>query len=507
MKGPALLRGVIAAASAIVLALGVGFAQNDADTTLEQARAALATADASDGPRSPDAAPWAEAIDAALRARDASGDPPSAAALRTLASAYQGARWWVRAAEAWDRLDAVHGPLDGSDLLAWRDATTQLAYARYQAGDPVGAADRFERVLERLPSDVEALRWSGRIALELDRPNDAIPFWERLLAIVPDDAGARFHLELARERAAHGRVASDAYRDGLAYRSESLIDAAIDAFARAERADPTWTEPLRWRARTLLEAGRPGAVEAWRALAERVPGDADVSYFLARAELQAVIGRPALLASDEARSALRQGDPNAALEAWQRALDAAPTWREARLGVARAATASGDAERAEAAWSALLATLEDGDPLAVEARQGLATARLLERLGGDAARAYVAAEAAFERGEVDLAVGLLEEVADAAPDAPEPWAFLGRIAFVRADWMAAARAYERAAELDPSDADLAFFAAEARALAGPEPDAPSDGSGDVPADDASAAPRDGADDGAVEPLAPDGGEE
>lgn len=445
-----------------------------ASSALDQAQAALATARASTAPASPDVAVWAAAIDAAREAVASAGDAPGPAALRVLAEAYQGAGWWVRALDVWNRLADAHGPLIGTDLRAWRDATTQFAYARYQAGDLAVARDRFAAILEVLPDDREALRWSGRIALEQDDPAAAIGYWQRLLAGSPDDEGARFYLDLARERLAHGREASDAYRDGLQLLEADRVDDAIDAFERAERAAPAWIDPLRWRARTLFEAGRPEAVAAWQQVVDLRPDDEGASWFLARAKLQAEVGRDARIAADEANAATLRGEPARALTAWQRAVEEAPSWLEARLGVARSATAAGEAAVAERAWQQLIAAVPDGDPLRAEARQGLAMARLLGRLEPDVARAYVAAEAAFERGEVDEAVGLLREVVARAPDAVEAWAFLGRIAFAQADWPTAARAYERASELDPADSDLAFFASEARALAGPAADANED---------------------------------
>jgi cytochrome c-type biogenesis protein CcmH/NrfG len=470
-----LRRSVRVVTALAVLLAGAAVAQDAPDAALTRAERALEAALASDAPRSPDAAVWTRALDAARAAVDVSGTPPDADALTLLARAYQGAGWWSRAVETWQELEATRGPLRGEDARAWRDAAVQLAYARYQAGDRVAAAARLGAVLERDPNDLEALRWSGRIALELDRPGEAAGWYARLLALAPDDVNARFQLELAREREAHGRAASDAFREGLARLDAGDVDAAVDAFARAEAADPSWLEPLRWRARTLMENERAGAVDAWLRLVERDPDDDGARYFLARARTQAEVGRVALLAADEARAAASAGQPAQAAQAWSRALEAAPAWRDARVGLARAATASGDAVRAEAAWSDLLADLPEEDPLRAEARQGLATARLLGRLGPEAADAYARAEAAFERGAVEDAVAALEQATRAAPDAPEPWAFLGRIAFARADWRSAAQAYEQAARLAPADPDLAFFAREARALAGPDPDgAPAD---------------------------------
>jgi tetratricopeptide (TPR) repeat protein len=466
-----LAAALLAAALALV---SVAMAQTpSAPDALAEARAALAAAREAPGPATPDVPVWAEALAAARRAVDAADGPAETEALRLLAAAYQGAGWWSRAFATWQQVEARAGELTPAERDAWRDAGMQLAFARYEAGDLAAAAARLEAIRAQRPEDVEALRWAARIALERDRPAEAAPLWRRLTELRPEDEGARYHLALAEERRAHGRAASDAFREGLAAYERGELEAAAASFARAEAAAPGWTEPHRWRARALLEAGRSqDAVDAWAALAERRPEDADVAYFLERARLQARVGRRALLAVDAAREAQRRGAPDEALAAWRRARDAAPGWREAQLGLARAALAAGDGATAEAAWSALLDASEEGDPVRDEARQGLATARLMERLGPDAARTYGAALAAYERGEVDAAVEAFRRVAAAVPDAVPAWTWLGRIAFARGDWAAAARAYERASELAPEDDDLAFFAEEARRLAGPAAEAP-----------------------------------
>jgi len=209
-------------------------------------------------------------------------------------------------------------------------------------------------------------------------------------------------------------------------------------------------------------------VSAWERIVTASPDDDAARWFLERSRLQREVGRPAMLAVDAARAAREDGDLAAALAAWRRAVDEAPGWTEARLGLARTATMAGEAEVAQRAWTGLLSDLPDDDPIRAEARQGIATARVLGRLDPDAARDYGAALAAYERGETDDAVRLLSSVVEVAPGVVEPWTWLARIAFARGDWATAARAYERASELDPNDEDLAFFAEEARRMAGPD---------------------------------------
>ncbi len=445
----------------------------------ERARAALEVARIDPGPASPDAPAWAAAIElateAVAHAESAAGDAADETlheALRLLAWSYQGAGWWSRAFATWERLEQAKGSLHDADAAGRRDAALQLAFARYEAGDLEGAARRFDALLATDPEDVAALRWRGRIALERGRPEAAEGAWERLVELRPDDAGARFHLDLARERSRYGRQASDAYRGGLAAYEANDLAAAIEAFAAARTAAPGWSEAERWHARALFEADRDAAVAAWERIVEANPDDASARWFLERARLQRRVGRAAMLAADDARAASEANDPAAALAAWRRALEQAPGWTEARLGVARAATAAGAADVAEDAWTSLLDGLPEDDPIRVEARQGRATARVLGRLGPDAAQDYGAALAAYERGETDEAVRLLSRVVEVAPDAVEPWTWLARIAFARGEWSTAARAYERASELQPEDEDLAFFAEEARRMAGPDTTAP-----------------------------------
>ncbi len=451
----------------------------------DRARAALDAARVDPGSASPDAPAWAAAIELATqavaeaeRATDRAGaadddvDERLHEALRLLAWSYQGAGWWSRAFATWERLEQARGGLTDADAAAKHDAALQLGFSRYEAGDLEGAARRFDAMLETDPNDVDALRWRGRIALERGRPEVAQEAWRRLVELRPDDANARFHLELSRERAAYGREASDAYRSGLAAYEAGDLTTAVQAFARAEAAAPSWSEPARWSARALFEAGRDEAVPAWERIVAERPDDDAARWFLERARLQSRVGRSAMLAADDARAATESGDLEAALAAWQRAADEAPGWTEARLGLARTATAAGAAEEAQRAWTGLLSDVPDDDAIAAEARQGLATARVLGRLDPDAARDYGAALAAYERGETDDAVRLLSRVVELAPDAVEPWTWLARIAFARGDWATAARAYERASELDPDDEDLAFFAEEARRMAGPDTTAP-----------------------------------
>lgn len=475
-------------------------ADEAADEAIERARAALETARAAPGPRHPDASAWRSALtlaqEALAAARDGDGDlEPEALAL--VASVYQEVRWWSRALAAWTALEERVGELDAEAREAWRDASAQVGFARYGAGDPAGAERRFREILSHDPADAEALSWLGRIALEEGRPGEAADAFVRLVEARPDDAAARFLLELARERVVHGTAASDAHRRGIALYEGGDPGAALASFEQALALSPAWEEPARWRARTLLETGRSEeAVAAWRSLAESDPEDADAAWFLERARLEARVGREAALAADEALEADEAGDPEAARTAWERVVAAAPDWSEGHLGLGRAALDTGDVTTARGAFREVLDRTDSGDPERAAAEAGLERVALTERLGGEAASAYAEAVAAYERGEMEIAEERLRLVVDHAPGFVDAWSWLGRLAFSRNDWSEAAEAYERAAELEPGDDDFSYFAEEARRLAGPPDDsnssepAPSDStpSESLPSDRPSPAP-------------------
>ena len=57
------------------------------------------------------------------------------------------------------------------------DAGTELGFARYEEAMRRDALPFYESVLSYLPNEPESLRWLGRIHLELNEPDKALPYY------------------------------------------------------------------------------------------------------------------------------------------------------------------------------------------------------------------------------------------------------------------------------------------------------------------------------------------
>lgn len=488
------------------------------DVTVEQARAraeeALAAAIAGGQTPHPDQPDWRyvyETGEAAVEVARATGTPEELrAALLLSARGYGLMQWHARAFARFDEYIAEGGELTEAadpqlptDLRLFVDAANQLAYARYQAGDHVGATGYYLTVLELAPDDPEALRWLARIAFErgdVDGARVAIGLWERLLEVEPDDESARYYLERSRQRADVGVAASDSFHSGLAAYQGGDLEGALNMFQAALTANPAFTDAEEWAGRIALELGLPElAVRHWRNVTEARPEDAGAAHFLRVAQTQAQYGATAGSRFFEGLAHYDAGDLESATTAFIAATQAAPTFVEAWVWAARSLQESGQAAESVPYWETVLELTPDDERAAWFLRRAtLATER-----GDVAGPAFFDAVAAYEAGEADRARTLLEEAVAAEPDFVEAWGYLGRIAFQQGRYLDAAEAYGRAAELSPGVDEYVFFAEEAARLAGVEEE--SDYVGSDPEDGEPAGDEADEDEG-VQPLPPGAGD-
>lgn len=425
---------------------------------------------------------------------------------RFLARAYALTGWSVRALQAFDTLVAAGHPLDvederlvpevASSTLYARVAAEQ-AFARYQAGDADGATRTFERWLALDPDATEALRWLGRLALERGDPEAALPYWERLVALRPDDAGAAFSLREAQREVAVGPAAAAAFREGIQAYEQGDVEAAFESFAAAHAANPDYLEAAVWAGRSALELARPAvALRYWTLVSEARPDDGGAAYFRRVAEDQVAYGVAAGRAFYDGLAAYERGALDEALDAFEAAVAANDAFTQAWVWVARTRQETGRFEAAVRGWERVIA-LDPGDD---RARYFAALARQQQGVRPEAGAVFASAVAAYEAADMASARALFDDVVAIDPESATAWGWVGRVAFGERRFDDAAFAYGRAAALDPSDADLAFFAEEAATLAAEAAaaaeaeaaDAAGDGDGDesAPADD----PRNESDD-------------
>jgi len=433
-------------------------------------------------PPHPDHQVWRQVLEAG---QEAVGIVDHAVTQRYLARAYALTGWSVRALRAFDELVAAGHPLDVPDERLVPDVPSstlyarvaaEQAFARYQAGDAEGAERTFARWAALDPEASEALRWLGRLASERGDPEAALPYWERLVALAPDDEAAAFSLREAQREVAVGPAAAAAFRDGIQAYEAGDLERALEAFAAAYGANPDYVDAAVWAGRSALELARPEtALRYWTVVSEARPDDGGAAYFRRVAQDQVTYGVAAGQAFYDGLAAYERERLDAALDAFEAAVAANDAFTQAWVWVARTRQETGRYEAAVRAWERVMAL----DPSDDRARYFAALARQQQGVRPEAGAAFAAAVAAYETADLARARELLEEVVAIDPESATAWGWLGRVAFGERRYDDAAFAYGRAAALDPADDDLAFFAAESAALA---EEARADAAGDGPAD-------------------------
>ena len=476
-----------------------------AAAALETAAAAAAEAVASPPPRHPDAPAWRTALAAARAA--VAAEPGHPAPQRLLFRVYALVGWWVRAVDAAETLREVAAAGDPPPADPWSDADppvpdgpitadlvrrsyAELGFSRYQAGAWDDALAAYERYLRAFPGAPEALRWIGRILLERDDPAGALPYWTQLVELHPEDEAARHFLSAARLGVQVGPAASRAFQQGLVSYELGDLASAAEGFDAARAEAPAFADAQAWAGRVALEDGRPAdAVERYRAAVALRPDDAGFAFFLRLAQTQVEHGVTAGRAFFNGMNDYDDGALELAAESFELAVAAAPGFADAWAWLGRVRQEQGRFAAAEAAWSRVV-ELDPGDQRARGfvnlAREQRAYA---EQSGGraDAAAAFAAGVAAFERAELREAAARFREVVTLDPASVLGWSWLGRVAYSQRDFALAADAYRRALELDPDDEDVAWFAADAAARAAAQDGAaPGGGARDAPDEDAPA---------------------
>ncbi len=164
----------------------------------------------------------------------------------------------------------------------------------YDKGQKQAALSAFRQALAANPDYTEAAVWAGRTSLDLGQPDMAASYWQKVVQAKPDDAGAKYFLELARAESSWGVKAGQAFYQGQALYQKGQVKAANDAFVTALQANSGYVDAWVWAARTSQELGDYGnAVVYWQGVLQRTPGDSRAQYFLNQAKQQLDYGTDA----------------------------------------------------------------------------------------------------------------------------------------------------------------------------------------------------------------------
>jgi tetratricopeptide (TPR) repeat protein len=277
--------------SLVLVGLSPALAQVAAPTTPLPEGAAVALADAEARMSEalatypahyPDRPLWQQTYQAARRAARLAPDRPEP--VRFLAEAYSRSRWYGPAWETWREYVRRWGaPIlerdrEAQELVA--EVGHELGWGAYARGDTELALDFYLSVIDLVPWAVEPHVWVGRILLETERPEQAVPFWRRVTELDPGDARAAYFLELARQQAVWGTRAVNAFREGVAHYEGGRFTEAEEQFARAAVLNPAYYEAWAWQGRIAFERGDYAqAARLYARALELDPANATYAHF------------------------------------------------------------------------------------------------------------------------------------------------------------------------------------------------------------------------------------
>ncbi len=241
-----------------------------------------------------DAGQKAAALDAFTRAADANPDFEEAATRAGRVALELGRprvakRFWQRLLDRnpKDQTAAYYLTLAEAQEQ-WGAAAGRAFYAGqelYNQGKVKAAAERFVTASDLNPEYPAASSWAARSLQESGQAARAVPYWERVVTLNPDDAGAAYFLETARSQEAIGEGAVQAFDKGVAAYQQADLGAARRAFETATGAAPNYADAWGWLGRLAFESGRYGEAEtAYERALGLEPDNTTYRFFAAEAE-------------------------------------------------------------------------------------------------------------------------------------------------------------------------------------------------------------------------------
>lgn len=227
----------------------------------------------------PDQPYWQEVYEEAKQAINLAVGAPEP--IGVLAEAYSRSNWHGPAFQTWQEFVAAGGEFNAEQLELFTLSAEQNAYAAYQRGELVSAADYYRAITRHNSHDENAFRWLGRISSELGNPEEAIAAWEVVVEIDPDDRGAQYFLDLARAEAKWGPAAAQYFFDGVRFYEAGDLSQARLSFASATSRNASYAEAWAWLGRVNFETSRfADAARAYQRASNLEPNNATYKYFL-----------------------------------------------------------------------------------------------------------------------------------------------------------------------------------------------------------------------------------
>ena len=122
----------------------------------------------------------------------------------------------------------------------------------YQQGQVAMALERFEAATRINSQYKEALVWTARCYQELGQLPQAANYWQRVIALDPNDSRAKYFLTLTQKQEVYGDTAGQEFANGIDYYQKNDFANAEAAFKRAIAANASFVDAWAWLGRVYF---------------------------------------------------------------------------------------------------------------------------------------------------------------------------------------------------------------------------------------------------------------
>jgi tetratricopeptide (TPR) repeat protein len=241
---------------------------------------------------------------------------------------------------------------------------------------------------------------------------------------------------------------------GFARYQANDLQGALGFYSKVNEATPDNAETLRWLGRIYLELGQPDQAQPyWQRVAELDSNDQAASYYLGIIDEQLRVGPEASSMFQAGIKAYDQGKLPEALQAFEWAATANPTFKEAYVWAARTSFELGESEISVQYWQKVLAL----DPSDERAAYFAQYAQEQQRWGNDAAQAFYEGQTFYQQQNVPAALERFEAATRINSQYKDALVWTARCYQELGQLPQAASYWKRVIALDPNDSRAKYF--------------------------------------------------
>jgi tetratricopeptide (TPR) repeat protein len=152
--------------------------------------------------------------------------------------------------------------------------------AFYQQGQVAMALERFEAASRINNQYKDALVWTARCYQELGQLPEAANYWQRVIALDPEDSRAKYFLTLTQKQEVYGNTAGQEFANGVDYYQKNDFANAEAAFKRAIAANASFVDAWAWLGRVYFtQANYVESAKAYNQAVTLAPNNTDYRFF------------------------------------------------------------------------------------------------------------------------------------------------------------------------------------------------------------------------------------